>query len=244
MVDALGEAKKAAARTAAQDYVENGMLLGLGSGSTALHFVEALGRRVEQGLDVRGVATSLATAEAAMACKVPLVDLESLPGERDGRPLDLAVDGADELADDFVMIKGGGASLLREKIVAQAARRMLVLVDESKLVARVGAFALPVEVTRFGAALTREKVAAALAGALGHPVSAEMRRFDGDLLVTDNDNYIVDCHCREIADAAAVAAALDGTVGVVEHGLFLTEASEAIVAHRDGRVKTRVRSAI
>jgi ribose 5-phosphate isomerase A len=230
------EAKRFAAAAALSRFVRDGMRLGLGSGSTSRAFVALLGESVAEGLDVVGVSTSAATTEAALAAGVATMSLDEAVAERPRRPLDLAVDGADEIDPAFRMIKGGGASLLREKIVARCAARMVVLADGGKPVARLGAFPLPVEVATFGVAATTLAIAEAVGGVLGRAVPCAVRQTPSGPLITDNGNMIVDCRCGAIDDPERLAAALDGVVGVVEHGLFLTEATDLVVARDDGSV--------
>lgn len=217
------EAKRQAALQALE-LVRPGMTLGLGTGSTAAHFVKGLGERLKEGLVIAGaVATSEATAALARAAGVTL--LEPGPETR----FDLAVDGADEIDPALTLIKGGGGALLREKIVAAAAVRFVVIADAGKRVPRLGRFPLPVEVTPFAWALTARKVAEALrASGCGRDILS-LRQKDGAPFVTDGGNYILDCQASEIPDAPALAALLDATPGVVEHGLFIGLAHEAIV---------------
>ena len=217
------------AAAAAVDLVEHGMTLGLGTGSTASHFVRLLGLRVQQGLKVRGVPTSDDTARLAKECGVPLIDADKVGA------LDLAVDGADEVDGAFQLIKGGGAALLREKIVAGAARHFVVIADETKMVERLGAFPLPVEVTPFGYPLTAAKIYAALrdSGCAGTDVALRETAPHAPV-VTDGGNYVLDCKCRSIPDAAALAERLKRIVGVVEHGLFIGMARTVIVGKAKG----------
>jgi ribose 5-phosphate isomerase A len=212
------------AAAAAVDFVKDGMIVGLGTGSTAAHFVRLLGLRVGQGLKIRGVPTSEATAQLAREAGVPLIDID-----RVGQ-LDIAVDGADEVDPEFALIKGGGAALLREKIVAGAARHFVVIADESKMVERLGAFPLPVEVVSFGYPLTAARIYAALrdAGCAGTDVALRETAPSTPVL-TDGGHYILDCRCRAIPDAAALGDALKRIVGVVEHGLFVGMARTVIV---------------
>lgn len=208
--------------------VRSGMRLGLGSGRTAEHFVRLLGARVRDGLDVAGVPTSERTAELARAEGIPLITLDG-----DVTTLDLTVDGADEIDPRLRLIKGGGGALLREKIVAAAAERMIVIADSAKLVAELGAFPLPIEVTAFGMTATRaaiERTAAALG--LSGPIALR-RTADGSTLVTDGGNQILDASFGRIPDPENLAAALNRIPGVVEHGLFVGLASQAIVARGD-----------
>jgi ribose 5-phosphate isomerase A len=204
------------------------MRLGIGSGSTAKHFVELLGERVQAGLDVIGVPTSEATRAQAERLGVPLTSLDETP------ELDLTVDGADEIAADLSLIKGGGGALLREKIVASASARLIVIADESKWVSALGRFPLPVEVVPFGLAATRRKVEAATAAA-GCPGPALLRRAkDGHLFVTDGGHWILDAALERIPDPRSLADRLDRIAGVVEHGLFIGLAHIAVIAGSGG----------
>ena len=204
------------------EYVEDGMVLGLGTGSTAAHAVRLLGERVRAGLDVRGVPTSRATQALAEACGVPLATLDEVTR------LDLTIDGADEVDPELRLIKGGGGALLREKIVASVSDRLVIVVDSGKLVERLGAFGLPVEVTPFAA-----NVVAAALEATG--CRAALRRgADGRPFVTDEGNALLDCAYGAIGDPRALAASLDAIVGVVEHGLFLDMADIAVVGRAAG----------
>jgi ribose 5-phosphate isomerase A len=204
------------------------MVLGLGTGSTMIFAVEALGRRVrEEGLRVRGVATSVRTEEQASSLGIALTDFASVSA------LDLAIDGADEVETGTLrLIKGLGGALLREKIVAEAARRFVVVADSSKVVARLGEHApVPVEVVRFGHEITARR----LAELVGRPVLRRGR--DGSPFATDNGNLIYDCHTGPVADAAALGAALRRIAGVVESGLFLEGVEQAIIGQPDGSVR-------
>jgi ribose 5-phosphate isomerase A len=222
------EAQKRAAAARALEFVRPGMRLGLGSGSTAKHFVELLGERVHAGLDVIGVPTSEATRADAARLGVSLTTLDETP------ELDLTVDGADEIATDLSLIKGGGGALLREKIVASASARMIVIADESKWVSALGRFPLPVEIVPFGLAPTRRKVEAAAAAA-GSPGPALLRRGkDGHAFVTDGGHWILDAALERIADPRSLADRLDRIAGVVEHGLFIGLAHIAVIAGSSG----------
>jgi ribose 5-phosphate isomerase A len=222
------DGQKRAAAEAAVALVEDGMLLGLGTGSTMVFAVDALGRRVrEQGLRVRGVATSVRTEEQARALGIPLTDFASVSA------LDLAIDGADEVeAGTLRLIKGLGGALLREKIVAEAARRFVVVADAGKVVARLGERApVPVEVVRFGHEVTARRLSE-LGGAPVLRSGSDKAPF-----VTDNGNLIYDCHTGPVADARAFGAALKGIAGVVESGLFLDGVEQAIIGESDGSVR-------
>jgi ribose 5-phosphate isomerase A len=220
------DAQKRAAAARAVEFVRPGMRLGLGSGSTAKHFVELLAERVRAGLDVIAVPTSEATRSEAERLGVPLTSLDQTP------QLDLTIDGADEIAPDLSLIKGGGGALLREKIVASASARMIVIADESKWVSALGRFPLPVEVVPFGLAATRRAVEAAAVGCSG---PALLRRGqDGHAFVTDGGHWILDAAFERIADPKSLAERLDGIAGVVEHGLFIGLAHAAVVAGSSG----------
>jgi ribose 5-phosphate isomerase A len=222
------EAQKRAAAARALDFVRPGMRLGLGTGSTARHFVELLGKRVGAGLSVVAVPTSEATRRDAERVGVPLTTLDETP------ELDLTIDGADEIAPDLALIKGGGGALLLEKIVASASARMVVIADESKWVPILGRFPLPVEVVQFGLAATRRAVEAAAATA-GAPGPALLRRTkDGHAFVTDQGHWILDVALERIPDPRALADRLDAVVGVVEHGLFIGLAQTAVLAGSEG----------
>jgi ribose 5-phosphate isomerase A len=222
------EAQKRAAAARALEFVRSGMRLGLGTGSTARHFVELLGARVRGGLSVVGVPTSEVTRRDAERWGVPLTTLDETES------LDLTVDGADEIGPDLTLIKGGGGALLREKIVASASARMIVIADESKCVPLLGKFPLPIEVVPFGLAATRRKVEAATAAA-GCPGPAPLRRAkDGHLFVTDGGHWILDAALERIPDPRSLADRLDRIAGVVEHGLFIGLAHIAVIAGSGG----------
>jgi len=212
----------------AMDYVEPGMKVGLGTGSTARYFVELLGARVKAGLDVLCVPTSEATRAQAAALGIPLTTLDDTPS------LDLTVDGADEIDDELRLIKGGGGALLREKIVAAASSRMIVVADASKRVVMLGAFPLPVEVVRFGARATLEMVQALAADVGCHGEIGVRRTPDGRPFITDNGNYIFDCAFSRIEEPELLDEALKVAPGVVENGLFLGLADMAIIGTHDG----------
>jgi ribose 5-phosphate isomerase A len=218
--------RQAAAR--ALEHVRDGMKLGLGTGSTAKHFVELLGEKVKGGLRVVGVPTSEATLAQAQAVGVPLTTLDEIDH------LDLTVDGADEIDPQFNLIKGGGGALLREKIVASASDRMIVIADDSKWVEPLGRFPLPIEVVPFGLAATQRAIADAFvqAGVSGQMVVRKGK--DGHVFVTDGGHWIVDARLGEIQDAPRLAGLLSVIPGVVEHGLFIGLASTAILAGAQG----------
>jgi len=228
-------AKQAAAQRALADFIRDGMTLGLGSGSTAHAFVRELGRHAAGGLRVQCTTTSRATSAAAYAAGLEIIDANAI-GE-----IDLTIDGADEIDAQLRMIKGGGACLLWEKIIARASRRMIVICDESKVVERLGAFALPVEVVCFGWQQTERQIARALQQ---HGIAAAKiaRRMQGArALLTDSGHYLLDCHCRAIEQPAALEMALNNIPGVVENGLFTREASGLVVGRFDGSSDVRLR---
>ncbi len=220
-VVARDEDKRLAA-LAATDEVKDGMLVGLGTGSTAAFLIDELGRRATAGLRFRAVATSLASERQATA-----LGIEILPFADVGR-IDLAIDGADEIDADLRAIKGAGGAMLREKCVAAAADRMIVIADRSKRVDRLGALPVPCETLPFARDFVRGALAALGAAAVLRMRGAEPYR-------TDQDNLIFDCHFPAIADPAALAAALSGIPGMLGHGLFVREVAAAYVA-ADGQV--------
>lgn len=223
------------AATAALDYVKDGMIVGLGTGSTSAHFVRQLGERVRQGLRVKGVPTSEATRNLAEQVGVPLLEISQITS------IDVDVDGADEVDGKFQLIKGGGGALLREKIVAAASKQMVVIADESKWVETLGAFPLPIEVTRFGFALTQTRVQEALraCGCAGDEVTLRITGKANEPVITDGGNYILDAHAERIPDAVKLGAALKNIAGVVEHGLFLGLSQIVILGKAKGaEVKT------
>jgi len=226
--DAAARMKAEAADAALAHEVKPGMRLGLGTGSTAEAFVAALGRRVAEGLAVVGVPTSERTALQARSLGIPLTTLEETP------ELDLAIDGADEVGPGLALVKGGGGALLREKIVAAAAGRFVVIADRSKVVPALGAFPLPIEVVPFGIGATRRAVAAA-AARLGLSGPIEIRTTAaGAQYLTDGGHLILDARFRRIPDPEALAGALAGIAGVVEHGLFIGLAKAAYIAGPGG----------
>ena len=224
----MSDELKQHAAAAALTEIRPGMRLGLGTGSTAKHFVDLLGARVADGFACICVPTSEATAAQARALGIPLTTLEETPA------LDLTVDGADEIGPALALIKGGGAALLREKIVAAASARMVVIADASKRVPALGAFPLPIEVNRFGLAATSALVrsVAAAHGAVGEVV---LRRAQGgEPVVTDGGHLILDALFGRIFNPEALSADLHKVPGVVEHGLFLGLCSRAYIATPDG----------
>jgi len=222
------DAQKRAAAARALDFVRPGMRIGLGTGSTARYFVELLAERVRAGLPVIAVPTSETTRSDAERLEVPLTTLDEI------LELDLTVDGADEIAPDLTLMKGGGGALLREKIVASASTRLVVIADESKWVPMLGRFPLPVEVVPFGLAATRRAVEAATAAA-GAPGPALLRRTnDGHAFVTDEGHWVLDVALERIPDPPALGDRLAAISGVVEHGLFIGLAQTVVLAGSEG----------
>jgi ribose 5-phosphate isomerase A len=218
--------QKQNAAAAAQEFVSAGMIVGLGTGSTAAHFVRQLAAR---RLKLTCVSTSLATAALAQELGMRVVSPDMVTS------IDVTVDGADEADREFRLIKGGGAALLREKIVAASSKSMVVIADEAKLVPALGKFPLPVEVTPFARTLTARKVEAALAAGDVSGTAVVLReRAPGEPLVTDGGNNILDCRCEKIGKPEALAAALAEIPGVVEHGLFLGMATTLILGRNEG----------
>lgn len=224
------ELGKKTAAAMALEHVQSGMALGLGSGSTAEWFVRLLGERMAADrLDIACAATSRRTEALARAHGIPLRPLD------DFDRLDLTVDGADEIDPALDLIKGGGACHLIEKIVAAASDTLVVIADESKLVPVLGAFPLPVEIATLGWGTTMRRLGEALPGV---PLARRMQaRREGDPVLTDEGNYIVDCRMGRIGNAAALAATLNAVPGVVEHGLFLGMAARALIGSADGTAR-------
>ena len=218
----MSDSAKKNAALAALALIEDGMALGLGTGSTTALLIEALGGKVAEGLRVTGVATSERTAKQARDLAIPLTTLDETP------VLDLAIDGADAFDPDLNLVKGGGGALLREKIVASCAARFVVIADASKRVAKLGVFPLPVEVVPMAATPIARRI-----GALGAEARLRRDRF-GEPFATDEGHWILDCAFGEITDPPALAQALQGIAGVVEHGLFIAMADEVIVGTEAG----------
>jgi ribose 5-phosphate isomerase A len=222
------EAQKRAAAARAVEFVRSGMRLGLGTGSTAKHFVELLAERVRAGLDVVAVPTSETTRAHAASLGISLTTLDETA------ELDLTVDGADEIAPDLTLIKGGGGALLREKVVAAASAKLIVIADETKWVSNLGRFPLPIEIAPFGATATRRAVEAIVAD-MGCPGPATVRKAqNGHAFVTDGGHWLLDAQLQRIADPRTLAARLCTVPGVMEHGLFIGLAQTAILAGPDG----------
>ena len=204
-------------------YVEDGMIVGLGTGSTVFYFVHALADRVKEGLNIQMVSTSIQTVELAKSLGLNIKELEEIDH------IDLAVDGVDEIDKNFNAIKGGGAALFREKIVADIAKEVIWIYDESKDVEKLGKFNLPVEILPFGYSHTVRKLTEA-------GLNPVIRKKDGEILITDNHNYIADLHLGYGFDIEEVKQKLANIVGVVEHGLFLNMCDLCISGTPNGAV--------
>jgi ribose 5-phosphate isomerase A len=218
-MSASSQLQKQDAARRSLEYVRDGMTLGLGTGSTASIAVRLIGEAGFRG--IRGVATSEATARLAREVGIPLVDLNDI--ER----IDVTIDGADEIGPGLALIKGGGGALLREKLVAMASRKMVVIADASKLVPQLGSFPLPVEVIAFSWRNIQERLQAFSI----HPV---LRTRGGVPVQTDQGNLLLDCHCGAIPNPGLLAREIKAISGVVDHGLFLDLATVAVVAGADG----------
>src|SRR5437667_4445639 len=208
--------EKVLAARASMQFVEDGQVVGLGSGSTAAYAVQLLGERVRAGLKIHGIPTSVQTQQLAEELRIPLLALN------DVQEIDVTIDGADEVDPELRLIKGGGGALLREKVVASATRQLVIVADATKRVPVLGKFPLPVEVIQFAQALVAKRIAA-----LGAEV--RLRAESGIPFVTDENNHILDCHFGEIPDADGLARQLSDMPGVVEHGLFTGMVSTALV---------------
>jgi len=209
--------KEAAARASLR-FVKDGHVVGIGTGSTAAYFIQLLGEQVKKGLRIRGIPTSVHSGEVAASLGIPLTTLDEC------QQIDVTVDGADEVDPQLRLIKGGGGALLREKIVASATRQYVIITDATKRVPVLGKFPLPVEVIKFAQALITKRIEA-----LGAKVVLR-RNADGTAYLTDENNYILDCHFGQIRGADGLANKLSDMPGVVEHGLFIGMAGVVLVA--------------
>lgn len=217
-------AKQAAGYRAAE-WVEDGMLVGLGTGSTAFYAIEKIGQRVSHGLKIKAIATSNASEELAVKYNIPLIN------SSDVHRLDLAIDGADEVDPGMALIKGGGGALLREKVVAINSDRFIVIADSGKMVPNLGKFKLPIELVPYCYEWTLGQLKSR------YPVAFEMRKRDGELYVTDNGNYIVDAAFGQILSPGKLGDELKAMTGVVEHGLFVDIAHTVVIGYEDGRTE-------
>jgi ribose 5-phosphate isomerase A len=218
--------KEAAARASLR-FVQDGQIVGLGTGSTAAYFIQLLGEQVKKGLRIRGIPTSERSREQAASLGIPLTTLDEC------QQIDVTVDGADEVDPQLRLIKGGGGALLREKIVASATKQLVIVADATKRVPVLGKFPLPVEVIKFAQAVVAKKIEA-----LGASVGLR-RGADGSPFLSDENNYILDCRFGQIPDADRLARRLSDMPGVVEHGLFIGMASVVLLANGSEVVELR-----
>lgn len=219
MLTEQDQMKKAVGEKAAT-FVKDGMKIGLGSGSTVYWMVRKLGELVDAGVNIEGIPSSKQTEKWAQEFGVPLTDF------REVKELDITIDGADEVDENHQLIKGGGAALFREKIIAQAAKELIIIVDESKMVSHLGEYPLPVEVLPFAWERTANEISK-----LG--CVPKLRRLDGEILVTDNGNYILDCPFNKIPDPDQLNKQLKQIVGVIETGLFIDMTTKVIIGNKE-----------
>lgn len=217
------DAKKVAAERAV-DYIQDGMIVGLGTGSTAYWAIEKIGAKVQEGLNIKAIATSERSEEQAKKLGIKMISFSEID------KIDITIDGADEVDKSLNLIKGGGGALLREKIVATASRQLIIVVDESKLVNLLGAFPLPVEIVRFSYEATVKSLQS-----LG--CEAELRKDGNEAYITDNGNYIVDCHFNCIDNPSELHNKINMIPGVVDNGLFINMASRVIVGYNNGEIR-------
>ena len=217
------QAAKLAAAQAALRFIKPGMVVGLGSGSTASLFIQMLGEQVKQGLDIMGIASSDASEQLARSLGIAITDFDH------HTTIDVAIDGADEVGPRMALIKGGGGKLLREKIVASASKRFIIVADESKLVHQLGRFPLPIEVIRMAVPLVTAQLQE-----IGFTPKIRQAKDGSGPYITDEGNILLDCSSVGIADPEETAAEIRAMVGVVEHGLFLGMAERALIAGEDG----------
>ena len=221
MVNSIDPKKLAAEK--AVEYVTDGMIIGLGTGTTAYWAIQRIGERIRTGVKIQAVSSSEDSASLARDLNIPLADINSI------NAIDLTIDGADEVDQQKNLIKGGGGALLREKILAINTKQYIIVVDESKMVKQLGAFPLPVEITRFAENLTIKKIQ-------GLGCKPQIRKKDGKPFVTDNGNLIVDCKFDFINNAVELNARLHSIAGVVETGLFTGFSPTIIVGYLNGKV--------
>ena len=207
------------------DYIEDGMILGLGTGSTVDYALRKIGKMVNEGIKIKGIPTSFRTKKIAIEEKIPLTSLEDNP------EIDLTIDGADEVDSELRLIKGGGGALTREKMIAYYSKKVIIIIDETKVVKMLGIdFSLPVEVVKFGWTLTKNKLKE-------FNCNVELRKIMNNPYITDNSNYIIDCEFDRIKDPEQLEIDINNIPGVVENGLFIGLADEIIVGSKQG-IKT------
>lgn len=216
--------KRLAAEKACE-YIEDGMTVGLGTGSTVKYALKKIGKMVQEGLVIKGIPSSIETKKIAIREKIPLISLEEEPN------IDLTIDGADEVDSELRLIKGGGGALTREKIIAYYSKKVIIIIDETKVVKMLGIdFSLPVEVVRFGWNLTKDKLKE-------FDCNVELREIMNNPFITDNSNYILDCEFDRIKEPEQLETDINNIPGVVENGLFIGLADEIIVGSKQG-IKT------
>lgn len=218
----MNEKRNAAER--AVDYIYDGMIVGLGTGSTAYWAIQKLGSKVQEGLNIKAIATSIQSEELAKKLGIPIITFSEI------NEIDITIDGADEVDPNLHMIKGGGGALLREKIVAAASKQFIVIVDESKLVNCLGTFPLPIEIVKFGFEITIKRLQLL-------KCEPRLRKIENKVYVTDNDNYIVDCHFNRIEKPEELHNRLNLLPGIVDNGLFVNMTRKVIVGYRNGDIK-------
>ncbi len=218
----MNEKRNAAER--AVDYIYDGMIVGLGTGSTAYWAIQKLGSKVQEGLNIKAIATSIQSEELANKLGIPIITFSEI------NEIDITIDGADEVDPNLHMIKGGGGALLREKIVAAASKQFIVIVDESKLVNCLGTFPLPIEIVKFGFEITIKRLQLL-------KCEPRLRKIENKVYVTDNDNYIVDCHFNRIEKPEELHNRLNLLPGIVDNGLFVNMTRKVIVGYRNGDIK-------
>jgi ribose 5-phosphate isomerase A len=216
------EMKNRAAKKAVE-YIEDGMIVGLGTGSTVEYALQSLSEQIKKGLKIQGIPTSLRTKKSAIKYSIPLIELDEKIFD-----IDITIDGADEVDSNLCLIKGGGGALTREKIIAYHSKKLIIIIDENKITKGLGIdFALPVEVTKFAWQATMKSLEN-----LG--CTAELRTITGEPYITDNQNYIIDCDFGRIDDPAELEKEINMIPGVVENGLFIDLATEIIVGSKQG----------
>ena len=218
-------AKKLVAESAVE-FIQDGMIVGLGTGSTAYWAIKKLGEKINEGINIKAIATSKESESLARELKIPIVTFSDID------QIDITIDGADEVDSDLNLIKGGGGALLREKIVAMASKILIIVVDESKIVSQLGEFPLPVEVTPFGVEITRNKIEK-----LG--CKTEIRMQDKKTIYkTDNGNYILDCKFGIIENPEKTNQYINMIPGVIDNGLFINVATKVLVGYKNGNIDT------
>lgn len=225
MAKTIHPGKKAAGEKAAS-FIKSGMIVGLGTGSTAYWAIHKIGEMVAGGLEIKSVATSIESEKLAAELNIPVVPFSEID------QVTIDIDGADEVDTRFNLIKGGGGALLREKIIANISRQMIVVADETKMVDTLGRFPLPVEVVPFGIELTMRHLQTISS-------SLTLRKKEDELCITDNGNYILDCRFYPIQDPQALACRLNNIPGVVENGLFTDKCSTVVIGYEDGSIEVR-----